>query len=115
RRLHRLVLRDLEALHDPLDALAREQPHEIVLARKVETGLARVALATGAAAQLVVDPAGLVPLGAEHVQAAMADDALTELDVDASAGHVRRDRDRVRLAGVLDYLGLPCVLLRVQD
>ena len=54
-------------------------------------------------------------LGTEHVQAAAIDDTLAELDVDAAAGHVRRDRDRMRLARVLDDLALPLVLLRVQD
>jgi hypothetical protein len=41
--------------------------------------------------------------------------ALAELDVDAAAGHVRRDRDRTALARVLDDLRLALVLLRVQD
>ena len=41
--------------------------------------------------------------------------ALAELDVDAAAGHVGRDRDRARLARALDDLALPLVLLRVQD
>ena len=56
RRLHRLVVRDLEALHDPVDAVAGEEPHEVVLRGEVEARLARVALTAGAAAQLVVDP-----------------------------------------------------------
>jgi hypothetical protein len=56
-----------------------------------------------------------VPLRAEHVQAAEVEHALAELDVDAAAGHVRRDRDRARLARVLDDLALALVLLRVQD
>ena len=43
--LHRLVLGDLETLHDPLDPLAGKQTHEIVLAREVEARFARVALA----------------------------------------------------------------------
>ena len=113
-RLHRLVVRELEALHDVEDPVAGEQAHEVVLAGEVEARLAGVALAAGAAAQLVVDPARLVPLGGEHVEAAELDDALAELDVDAAAGHVRRDRDRAGLAGVLDDLGLALVLLRVQ-
>ena len=82
--------------------------------REVEARLAGVALAAGAAAELVVDPARLVPFGAEDVEAAEVGDALAELDVDAAAGHVGRDRDRARLAGVLDDLGLARVLLRVQ-
>ena len=112
--LHRLVVRELEALHDPVDAVAGEQADEVVLRREVEARLARVALAARAAAELVVDAARLVPLGREHVEAAQVDDAFAELDVDAAAGHVGRDRDGARLAGVLDDLGLPLVLLCVQ-
>src|SRR6266545_4124739 len=114
-RLHRLVRRDLEALHDPLDPVAGEEADQVVLAGEVEAGLARVALAARAAAQLVVDPARLVALRGEHVESARFDDAVGELDVDAAAGHVRRDRDRPELAGVLDDLGLARVLLGVED
>ena len=112
--LHRLVVGQLEALHDVVDAVAREQAHEVVLAGEVEARLAGVALAAGAAAQLVVDPAGLVALGAEHVEAAELAHRVVDLDVDAAARHVRRDRDGADLAGVLDDLGLARVLLRVQ-
>src|SRR4029077_11614324 len=114
-RLHGLVVRDLEALHDPLDPVAGEETDDVVLAREVETRLARVALAARAAAKLVVDAPRLVPLGAEHVEPADVDHAVSELDVDAAAGHVRRDRDRAPLARVLDDLGLARVLLRVED
>ena len=84
----------LEALHDVVDPVAREQAHEVVLAGEVEARLARVALAAGAAAELVVDAARLVALGAEHVEAAELAHLVVDLDVDAAAGHVRRDRDR---------------------
>ena len=69
-RLHGLVVRELEALHDVVDPVAREQAHELVLAGEVEARLAGVALAAGAAAELVVDAARLVALGAEDVEAA---------------------------------------------
>ena len=115
RGLHGLVVRDLEAVHDVVDPVAGEQAHEVVLAGEVEARLAGVALAPGAAAELVVDPARLVALGAEDVEAAEVEDAFAELDVDAAAGHVRRDRDRAALARVLDDLALALVLLRVQD
>ena len=114
-RLHRLVVRNLEAVHDVVDPVAGEQAHEVVLAGEVEPRLARVALAPRAAAKLVVDAARLVALRAEHVEPAELDDALAELDVDAAAGHVRRDRDRAGLACVLDDLALALVLLGVQD
>ena len=74
-----------------------------------------VALASRAAAQLVVDAPALVALGAHDVEAAGLGDALAQLDVDATAGHVRRDRDRARLAGAEDDLGLPGVVLGVED
>src|SRR3990172_3608957 len=115
RRLHRLVVRDLEALHDPVDPVAGEEPDEVVLRGEVEAGLAGVALTARPPAQLVVDPARLVALGAEHVEPADLAHALAELDVDAASGHVRRYRHRARLARVLDDLALALVLLRVED
>src|SRR5918994_544650 len=115
RRLHGLVVRELEALHDVVDPITGEQADDLILAGEVIAGLAVVALAARAAAQLVVDAARLVALSAEDVEAAEIADAFAELDVDATAGHVRRDRDGADLAGVLDDLGLALVLLRVQD
>jgi hypothetical protein len=56
-----------------------------------------------------------VAFGAEDVEAAELEDAVAELDVDAAAGHVRRDGDRAALACVLDDLGLARMLLRVED
>ena len=72
--LDRHVVGHLERLQHPLDDVGLEQPHQVVAQRQVEPALARVALTAGAAAQLVVDPAGLVPLGADHVEPAQLDD-----------------------------------------
>ena len=55
-----------EAVEDLVDAVAGEQAHEVVLGGEEEARLARVALAAGAAAQLVVDAARLVALGADR-------------------------------------------------
>ena len=63
-----------EPLHQAGDAVGPEDAHQVVFEREVEARRARVALAAGAAAQLVVDAPRLVPLGAEDVQAAEADD-----------------------------------------
>ena len=57
-------------VEDAVDAVAGEQAHEVVLGGQVEARLAGVALAARAAAQLVVDPARLVALGAEDEQPA---------------------------------------------
>jgi hypothetical protein len=57
-------------VHEPVDPVGVEQPHQVVLQGQVEAGLARVTLTAGTTAQLVVDAARLVPLGAEHVEPA---------------------------------------------
>src|SRR4029079_7748846 len=113
--LHGLIVGKIEAFHDLVDPVAGEQAHEIVLRGEVEARLAGVALAARAAAELVVDPARLVALGAEHVEPAQLAHTLAELDVDAAAGHVRRDRDGAALASIHDDLRLALVLLGVQD
>ena len=68
--LDRDVVRHLGRGHEPVDHRRVEQAHQVVLQREVEAALAGVALAAGASAQLVVDAAGLVPLGAEDVEPA---------------------------------------------
>src|SRR5262249_25380802 len=52
-----------------LHAVGAEDAQQVVLERQVEARRARVALATRTAAQLVVDPTRLVPLGAQDVHA----------------------------------------------
>src|SRR5207244_11842256 len=75
-RLDRLPLLPPEALHDPLDPLGAEDAEQIVLEREVEPRRAGVPLPARPAAQLVVDPARLVALGADDVEPADADDPL---------------------------------------
>ena len=53
-----------------LDPLAGEDPHQVVFEREVEAAAAGVALPAATAAELQVDAAGFVPLGADDVQAA---------------------------------------------
>ena len=62
--------------HQAGDALAAENPHQVVLEREVEAGRAGVALPAGPAAELVVDAPGLVAFGADDVEAAQPDDLL---------------------------------------
>ena len=72
--LDRLVVRHIEATEEGIDHVGLEQAHEVVFKRKVEARLTRVTLTARAAAQLVVDAAGLVPLRAKHVETAELDD-----------------------------------------
>ena len=77
-----LAFLDAEAAHDGVEAFGGEDAQEIVFEADVEFRLARVALAAGPAAQLVVDAAAFVALGAEHVEPAGVErDALLALDV----------------------------------
>ena len=69
----------LKRLHQVRDALAAKQAQQIVFQREVEARLARVALTAGTAAQLVVDTAGIVALGADDEEAARLAD-LVRLD-----------------------------------
>ena len=65
-----IALFHAETLHQAGDAVRPEDAHQVVFEREVEARRAGVALAPGAAAQLVVDAARLVALGADDVQAA---------------------------------------------
>ena len=65
-----------QPLQQRADPLAREDAHEVVFEREEEARRAGVALAAGAAAELVVDAAGLVAFGAEDVKAAGRDDLI---------------------------------------
>ena len=66
----RLALLEAELLQHAVHALGAEDAHQVVLQRQEEFRAAGVALAAGAAAQLVVDAAAFVALGAEDVEAA---------------------------------------------
>ena len=68
--VERRVLVDAQRLHHALHPLGAEQTHDVVRERDVKAALAGVALTTGTTAQLVVNAAGLVPLGADDIQAA---------------------------------------------
>src|SRR6185437_7958179 len=97
-----LVFLGAGAIHDARDAIRAEQPHQIVLERQEKHALARIALATGAAAQLPVDAPRFVPLSPDDDEAArgivVAGKPLDllgwevgPLDLLAERGLVRRD------------------------
>ena len=110
--LDRDALLHAEALHEPRQAVGSEDAHEVVLEREVEARGARVALAAGAAAELVVDAPRLVPLGADDVEAAELDDLLVRLGRAPSGARraifSRSPREsRPSPSGVARYSGLP--------
>ena len=65
-----------EAVHDGFDAVAGEDAHERVIQAEVEARGAGVALAAGAATELVVNAAGLMALGGDDAQATEGLDVL---------------------------------------
>ena len=75
-RLDGDVVVEAEPLHQAGHPVRGEALHQVVLERQVEARRARVALAAGAAAELVVDAARVVALGADDVQPAGLDDLL---------------------------------------
>ena len=113
--LELLALLHAEGLHDLGHAVGcAEVPHEVVLEADVEAGTARISLTRAASAQLAVDAARLMPLGAQDEKSAQLGDAFTELNVSSAAGHVRRDGDGSTHTGARDDLGLLHVELGVQ-
>ena len=75
----RLVFLQAEPLQHRVHALGAEDAHQIVLQRQEEFRAAGIALPARTAAQLVVDAAALVPLGADDVEAAGVDRLLLEI------------------------------------
>ena len=67
-RFDRLILRQTHLLDQTADAFAAEQAHEVILHGEEELRGTRVALATGASAQLVVNTAGFVTLCTNDLQ-----------------------------------------------
>src|SRR3954453_20965170 len=77
-----LLVGRAQAVEDLVDPVAGEEADELVLGGEEEARLARVTLAAGAAAELVVDPPRLVALGADDEEPAGLDDLLA-LGLDA--------------------------------
>src|SRR6267142_3140817 len=75
----RLAFGHAQALHDGVDPLSGEDPQQRIFEREKETRGARVPLPARAAAQLVVDAARFVSLGADDVQATRRDDLVVQI------------------------------------
>ena len=121
-RFDRLVLSQTHFLDQAADALTAEQAHQIILHGEEELGGAGVALTARAAAQLVVNTAGLVALRADDVQASDGNHAvmlrvrlLFELGIELLVNHARGEHffaDVLVEAGrFLDHIVLVTLLL----
>src|SRR5205085_9862505 len=65
----RLVLLQAKLLQHSIKLVGAEDAHEVIFERQEKLGMTRVALPARTAAQLVVDAAARVPLGAVHKEA----------------------------------------------
>ena len=105
-RLDGHVVLEPEPGHEARDPLAGEALEERILEREVEARRARVALAAGAAAQLVVDAPAVVALGADDVEAAGGHDALVVLGAGGLRLCERRGVDLRRCLERVDALAV---------
>ncbi len=112
--LQHLALLHTHTVHYLGDAFAAKEAHQVVFHRDEEDGRAGVSLTAGAAAQLTVHAAAVVPLRADDGQTAQGAHLVGELDVGASARHIGGDGHRALLSGVRHDLGLTGVLLGVE-
>ena len=110
-----LTILHAERLKDAHHTLRSEQPHQIILKRDVETGLARVSLSSGTAAQLIVDTSGLMALCADNLEASGIPRIIVQLDIGTTAGHVRRNSDGAVHAGIGNDLRFHLMELGIQD
>ena len=91
RVLELLAFLKAHALHDLGDAFGAEETHQVVFERDEEMGRTRIALTRAAAAQLAVNAARFMALGAEHVQAAQLGNPGSQFNVGAATRHVGGD------------------------
>src|SRR3989338_7930154 len=124
RILYRLVLGDLEGSHHTLNRIGREDAHEVIFERYVELCLSRIPLPARATAQLIIDAARIVPLGADDRESPDIFDLLVffgragiaaELDVDSAARHVGRNGNGAAPSGLSDDFPLTLVIFRIED
>ena len=96
----RFVLLEAELDEHRLHPVGPEDPHQIVLERQEEFRASRIALAPGAAAQLIVDAAALVAFGADDIEAAGGDRLCPEpFDLGADFGFLRLALGALRQIG----------------
>src|SRR5438105_8098166 len=100
-----LVLLQAKPLQHAIELIGPEDAHEIIFERQKEFGMAGIALPAGAAAQLVVDAPALMPLRAEHVEAARRQRLLLERrDLRTDVGGPRIKLALVRVLDVAQLL-----------
>ena len=108
------TLFDTHLVHDGFDAFTAEDTEKMVFETEVEPALSRIALPSGTTAELIVDTAAFMPFRPDDVEPSESTHLVVDLDVDATARHIGRDRDGAFLAGVLDDLRFVLVVFGVE-
>jgi hypothetical protein len=94
-----------------VDAVLHEQ---VILQGNEKTRAAGVALTSGAAPKLVVDAAALVPVCADHIQAAEGGHTVTQSDIRSAPSHIGGYRYGAAFSGSFHDRGFLLVIARVQ-
>ena len=109
-----LILRHAQSVEYTHQTLRSEQTHQIILQRDVETGLTRVSLSSGTAAQLIVNTSRLMALGTDDLQSSCRPRVVIQLDICTTAGHIRGNGHGAVLTGKSHDLGLALMEFCVQ-
>ena len=111
--LNLLPIRNAQSIEDGHQFLRSEQAKQIILQRQVKTGFSRIPLTSGTSTELIVDPPGLMPLGADDLQASGLPRFIVQLNIGTTSRHVGSDRHRSMLSGLRNNLSLQLMELRV--
>ena len=109
-----LSLGNTQCIKHANQPLGSKQPHQFILQRDIELGLARISLTAGTASELVVDTPGLMTLRSNDLKASRCSGLLIQFDIRTTARHVGSDCDRPVNTGVGYDLGLHLVELRIE-
>ncbi len=94
-----------ELLQHAVELVGAEDAHQVVFERQEEFRMAGIALAAGTAAQLIVDAAALMPLGAEHAKPAGGERLLLQArDLGANFGGARAFLPLARILDIGQFL-----------
>ncbi len=112
--LNRFILFHAQLIHDRCNIISSEQAQQIILQRQIKPRRPRITLAPSTAAQLIVDTARLMPLGAKNAQTTELRDAFTQHNIRTAPSHIRGNRHRIQLPGIFNDLGFLLMELCIQ-
>src|SRR3989304_4688139 len=92
--LYCLLFRKTQSFHERPYSLRTKNPHQVVFQGNIKLSRTGIALTARSPPKLIVDPSGLMPLGADNMKSAEFFYAFAQNDVCPSSGHVCGNRYR---------------------